>query len=190
MNPGKEVVNIITCHEEVGSGTVDAAGGKFFSAEEPLPGSLYNNSGIKYIRPSDPVPGLADNAKVMAIMAREPTGEVIDPTPAIETALKKIESNNYQSKYDTKRKQAVPIVHQVYGSKTGIIQEFNADLNKKTQEMGGFIVVDACQGRFDKSMLQNLIGNNAITLFTGSKFFRGPPFSGAVIVPPEMMAKL
>ena len=31
---------------------------------------------------------------------------------------------------------------------------------------------------------------NAIVLITGSKFFRGPPFSGGVLVPEVIMEKL
>ena len=52
------------------------------------------------------------------------------------------------------------------------------------------MVVDACQGRFETKMLNDLIDLNAITLITGSKFFRGPPFSGGVIVPAAIMKKL
>ena len=41
FNKGKDVLNIVTCNEEVGSGTLNAAGGRFFSALEPIPG--YNS---------------------------------------------------------------------------------------------------------------------------------------------------
>jgi hypothetical protein len=52
------------------------------------------------------------------------------------------------------------------------------------------MVVDACQGRFEKKMVKDLLDANAITLYTGSKFFRGPPFSGAVFVPAKIMNQL
>ena len=52
------------------------------------------------------------------------------------------------------------------------------------------MVVDACQGRFKREMLNDLDKSNAITLITGSKFYRGPPFSGAVIVPGSIMEEL
>ena len=39
-------------------------------------------------------------------------------------------------------------------------------------------------------MIRDLLDDGAIVLLTGSKFFRGPPFSGAVIVPPKIMSKL
>ena len=39
-------------------------------------------------------------------------------------------------------------------------------------------------------MLNDLLKANAVILFTGSKFFRGPPFSGAVFVPAKIMEML
>lgn len=84
----------------------------------------------------------------------------------------------------------MPIVHSVFGSKTGICQALDADLLSQVEGMGGLFVVDACQGRFEIDWLNDVIGKNAIVLITGSKFFRGPPFSGAVLVPPPIMKKL
>ena len=44
----------------------------------------------------------------------------------------------------------------------------------------------------DTSMTRRLpfLKKNAIVLITGSKFFRGPPFSGGVLVPVAIMEKL
>lgn len=56
--------------------------------------------------------------------------------------------------------------------------------------MNGVLVVDACQGRFRDSFVNELLEGNNIVLITGSKFYRGPPFSGGVIVPAEIMAQL
>lgn len=84
----------------------------------------------------------------------------------------------------------VPVVHTVYGSKTGITHELDQDTYEKVQSLNGILCVDACQGRFRDSMLKELVDINAIVLITGSKFYRGPPFSGAVIVPAEIMARL
>lgn len=59
LNPGKEVVNIVTCNEEVGSGTLAAAGGRFFSAVEPIPGYHPHIEGGPKM--NDPVLDLAEN---------------------------------------------------------------------------------------------------------------------------------
>ena len=51
-------------------------------------------------------------------------------------------------------------------------------------------MIDACQGRFDTQWLYYQMGQNALVLITGSKFYRGPPFSGAVLVPSDIMSQL
>jgi hypothetical protein len=58
------------------------------------------------------------------------------------------------------------------------------------KDLNGIVVVDACQGRFRDSMLNKLIEDESIVLITGSKFYRGPPFSGAVVVPAKIMNQL
>lgn len=52
------------------------------------------------------------------------------------------------------------------------------------------LVVDACQGRFEQSMLDDVLKKQSCVLITGSKFYRGPPFSGAVFVAPSVMKQL
>jgi hypothetical protein len=45
------------------------------------------------------------------------------------------------------------------------------------------IVVDACQMRLGRPRLREYIDRGYMVLVTGSKFFTGPPFSGALLVP-------
>jgi hypothetical protein len=73
LNEGKDIVNIVTCNEEVGSGTLDAAGGKYFSHIEPIKGF---SDGDKVMGSS--VDGLDDGVATIAINARKPQGEVIN----------------------------------------------------------------------------------------------------------------
>jgi hypothetical protein len=70
-NKEKNVLNIVTCNEEVGSGTLDAAGGKFFSAVEPIHYGCGANAG-------DPVEGLASGVENYAIPARTASGKVLE----------------------------------------------------------------------------------------------------------------
>ena len=56
--------------------------------------------------------------------------------------------------------------------------------------MGGFFVVDGCQGRWELDWLNDLLLKDVIVLHTGSKFFRGPPFSGCVFVPKNIMDRI
>ena len=56
--------------------------------------------------------------------------------------------------------------------------------------MKGILVADMCQGRFETERLLDYLNKNVVVLITGSKFFRGPPFSGGVIVPSDIMEEL
>ena len=140
INPGKKVVNIVTCNEEVGSGTLAAAGGRFFSPLEPFGG--YHNHIEGGPKMDDPVHELADGVETVAINAREPSGDVVNPHSKIEETLKKCKEDG-----------SVPIVHSVYGSKTGICHEYTDTYRDQIKEMNGLQVIDACQGRFDVQWL-------------------------------------
>ena len=109
LNPGKKIMNVVTCNEEVGSGTLAAAGGKFFSPLEPFAGYHTHLEGGPKI--NDPVQDLADDTETVAVNAREPSGAVVDPRGEIDKVLKVCEE---------KKGEVVPVVHAVYGSKTGI----------------------------------------------------------------------
>ena len=52
------------------------------------------------------------------------------------------------------------------------------------------VVVDACQGRFTNAELAAFLADGAVVLVTGSKFYQGPPFSGALLIPPALTAAL
>jgi hypothetical protein len=45
------------------------------------------------------------------------------------------------------------------------------------------VVVDACQMRLGRTRLRNYLDRGYLVLITGSKFFTGPPFSGALLAP-------
>ncbi len=48
------------------------------------------------------------------------------------------------------------------------------------------IVVDACQARLSRTRIRTLLDDGFMVLLTGSKFFTGPPFSGALAVPEKI----
>lgn len=52
------------------------------------------------------------------------------------------------------------------------------------------VVIDACQARLDNRRISAHLARGHIVLVTGSKFFSGPPFSGAMLVPPRVSAIL
>lgn len=56
--------------------------------------------------------------------------------------------------------------------------------------MGGLRVAECDLGRLDKFWSKYLLEQNVIVTMSGSKFFRGPAHSEAILVPPQMMEKL
>lgn len=52
------------------------------------------------------------------------------------------------------------------------------------------VVIDACQARLDNRRISAHLERGHIVLVTGSKFFSGPPFSGAMLVPSRVSAIL
>ena len=48
------------------------------------------------------------------------------------------------------------------------------------------IVIDACQARIGRSRLCSHLAAGRMVLLTGSKFFAGPPLSGALLLPPAL----
>src|SRR6202035_6168835 len=52
------------------------------------------------------------------------------------------------------------------------------------------IVVDACQMRLGRARLRKYLDRGFLVLITGSKFFTGPPLSGALLVPEALWGRV
>ena len=68
------------------------------------------------------------------------------------------------------------IVYLTYSTKTGLIAPTEPPL-------GVDVVVDACQARVDPARMAGFLQRGWPVVVTGSKFFGGPAFSGAVLFP-------
>ena len=113
----------------------------------------------------------------ITIAARDRFGKVLDASNEMEKFAKESLDMGWY-----------PIVHGVFGGKTGVRDKvMPPSLNGGDTSLG---VVDACQGRFTTSELHEWLDQDSLVLFTGSKFYQGPPFCGAVIVPPRIVEKL
>eukprot|EP00164_Ancoracysta_twista_P004663 GFYU01006307.1.p1 GENE.GFYU01006307.1~~GFYU01006307.1.p1 ORF type:complete len:510 (-),score=188.09 GFYU01006307.1:394-1839(-) len=164
--PSKDILNIVTCGAEVGSGSAPAAKGEHFTNVAPLTGTVKKGERLE---------GFFD-VECVTIPARvAETGEPVNTTERVESLLKDCETNN-----------KVAVVHRVVCSKTGILEPEpprNANVDTIT-------VVDACQGRTDTRVLADSIQRGELVLFSGSKFFQGPPFCGCILIPEAHMTRL
>ena len=94
-----------------------------------------------------------------------------------DLAVKHVEAGNYV------------VVHAMNHSKLGysgpsraLLMELKCMLGEKI-----CVVVDACQMRLDREEISEYLEHQMIVLVTGSKFFTGPPFCGAILIPEQIV---
>ena len=68
------------------------------------------------------------------------------------------------------------VVYLTHGTKTGLIAPV-------TPPYGADVIVDACQARIGSDTVEAYLRRDWPVVVTGSKFFGGPAFSGAVLFP-------
>lgn len=162
------VLNIVTASGEVGSGTPNACGGKHFSNVSPKGVKQSNNDYLDGICPS--------SVEVLQFAPRCSDGGVAFNEADI---FSKIASSL------ASHPARVVILHIVCGSKTGLIYPARHAVLKLQSQFKSrlLVVVDACQLRCRLDIIADYIADGFIVLVTGSKFFTGPPFCGAVVLP-------
>lgn len=162
--PDRNIFNVITCPEELGSGSLNAHSGKFFDTrnqfgEEIEPGKLL----------SDDL--LVDSAE---FHARDPNGEIVNHSDTIIDEI----HNRYISHSVTS--------NLVIGSKSGI--ENNVSIVSRAPE-DVLWTIDLCQFRASRVLINGLLGMNCCVMLTGSKFYQSPPFCAALLVPKTITEK-
>jgi hypothetical protein len=96
-----QIVNIVTCDTEVGSGTYHAAGGRYFSDVVPVD----DDDNLSAPFNGSPVEGLADGVETVSIPARtDKGGDVVDASDPVQEIVDRCA-----------KEDAVPIVHCVVG---------------------------------------------------------------------------
>lgn len=165
--PNAIVKNGVTQLNEIGAGSAPAAVGEYFSTHAPFVGKL---NGLKKLDGFDGIEG-------SVIPARTKDGDVVDASLKMKEFTDECIKNGQY-----------PIVHGVFGGKTGVRDEqMPPSLDGGKTSLG---VVDACQGRFSLEELHQWVDQDSIVLFTTSKFYQAPPFCGAVIIPPSIAKQL
>jgi hypothetical protein len=164
LHPERPIVNLLTCPEELGSGTLLAAEGKYFMAVNQF-GEATEYRGAVH-------PGIA--TEVVRFAARDADGNINDHRRSIRTA---IESHP----------GCAVVGSLVIGSKSGI--EDNVDVVHEAPD-GALWVVDLCQFRNSKRLIKKLLDLGCMVMVTGSKFYESPPFCGVMLLPQPLVARL
>lgn len=168
---GPALTTVIVAADQTGSGTAHTARGCHFSAATAQ-GSP--------VQKSEPVAGLAHSVTSVALGLLDENG---DCRPQAETDLRVLAA------IETSIANGTGVLLQIMdSSKLGwrapsdqCLDEIAARWPDRVQ-----VVVDACQMRLGRPRLKQYLDRGYLVLVTGSKFFTGPPFSGALLVPADL----
>jgi len=172
---GPALTTVIVAADQTGSGTADTARGNHFSAATA--------NGIR-VRKGEPIAGLAPPVGSIALRLLDETGGFRPPAATDAQVIGAIEQSVASGSN---------VLLQIMDcSKLGwripsdpCLDQIQARWPDRVQ-----VVVDACQMRLGRRRLQKYLERGHIVLVTGSKFFTGPPFSGALLVPAALSKAL
>lgn len=165
IDPNKRIVNVLTCPEELGSGTVLASQGKYYFSKNQFGETVHKNANI----------GLNSEIDLIELPARDENGNIHKHEAEIQRII--------QNKTDNQ----TLLVNLVLGSKSGI--EDNLSLIPKYQKDALF-VVDMCQLRVNNELINQTLSDGACVMITGSKFFQAPLFCAALLVPRNVINQI
>jgi hypothetical protein len=171
----KPVTNILLAPEETGSGVPLAARGRHFAIDTARGASVPKG---------ETVPGFRDDTVLAEIAVRGPDGGV-RPAAAVDADC----AAAVAAAIAAGRR---PVLHILDVSKTGLRAPGMDRAAALAARYGAAmdVVVDACQTRLNPGTVRDYIGRGWIVQITGSKFFTGPPFSGALLAPAVVAARL
>jgi hypothetical protein len=163
------IENIVVGPAEVGSGTTLAAAGLQFD------GRLPNGASGS---PGDPVNAeLAGRTTVRRVGMRAAAGGERDD--------REIDAEICGLAVDALARGSRVLIHVVAHSKTGVHAPSLETVDELVRRYGDRVgvVIDAAQGRFSRRGLNECLRAGRMVIITGSKFFGGPAFAGALLVP-------
>lgn len=169
------VTNILLAPEETGSGVPLAARGRHFAADTAR--------GIP-VEKGEIVPGYRGDTTLVSIAVRGPDG-VARPHGAIDAECR----DAVQAALAAGRR---PVLHVLDVSKTGLRAPSRTCAAALSAQFGARmdVIVDACQARLYPGTIKDYLDLGWMVAITGSKFFTGPPFSGALLAPGAILRRL
>ncbi|GAB0115333.1 hypothetical protein AcidC75_28570 [Acidisoma sp. C75] len=171
----RPVTNILLAPEETGSGVPLAARGRHFAADTAR--------GVP-VEKGEVVAGYRGDTTLANIAVRGADGAV-RPEQAID-------ADCLQAVAEAVAAGRRPVLHLLDVSKTGLrAPSTTCAMTLATQHGARMdVLVDACQARLHPGTIQDYLARGWMVAITGSKFFTGPPFAGALLVPEEKMRRL
>ncbi|KIL98478.1 hypothetical protein CCC_03761 [Paramagnetospirillum magnetotacticum MS-1] len=168
----RPLTNIVIAPGETASNVLQAASGRHYNATT----AMGHHVGVD--QPVDAA--TAARVELAILQVRDGAGDPL-PMEEINRAAEELIER------ELARGRRV-LLHLLDTSKTGLVapgvdftfalaRRFAGDLD---------VVVDASQLRLSKNSVARYLGHGFMVIITGSKFFTGPPFAGALLVPPAI----
>lgn len=163
----KEITHVLVASDETGSGVPAALKGCHFE----------NTTALNYpVKKGDKIEGFRD-IDLIQISLRDENGALKSSQQLDEEVFTAISKTNELGRHI--------VLHAMDQSKLGYqspSEEMIQNLNK-LNNLSMQIIVDGSQLRLDPEDIQDYLNKEYIVTITGSKYFTGPPYSGALIVP-------
>ena len=172
----RPVASLLLAPAETGSGVALAAAGRHFLASSAL---------VPAVERGALLDGLgAGDVAVSGIAIRDDAGVARDAAAVDREVLQRARTALGEDK-DV-------LIHCLDTSKTGLagFSRSTAEALLGTADGRCVVVVDACQLRCSAETIRRDLAAGFLVVVTGSKFAGGPAFSGAVLVPPALAARL
>jgi hypothetical protein len=166
---------LLTASDETGSGVPLALSGRHFSDR--------TSEGIS-VTPGEGIAGLGGEVTLISLPRRS-AGGVLRPPSCLDQDIWEAAEHSAAA--------GRPVLLQVMdSSKLGASGPSAECLRHIQRRFSGlvYVIVDACQMRLSRERLKSHLDQGHFVLSSGSKFFTGPPFSGALLVPSAFATKL
>jgi hypothetical protein len=165
---GPAVTTIVVASDQTGSGTVNTARGCHFN--------MTTANGNQVCK-GEPIAGLAHFVSSVALRLFDEAGDIRPRAATDSMVLGAVENAIANGSH--------VLLQVMDSSKFGWRAPSEQCLDEIAKRWPDQvqIVVDACQMRLGRPRLRKYLDRGYMVLVTGSKFFTGPPFSGALLVP-------
>jgi hypothetical protein len=175
LSSGLPLVTIVVGANESGTGVPLAAQERHFAAQAALG---------ENVAKGEPVHEDSPAGTVVMVPLRDVQGRVLSPDVVDGNVRRLVEEHMARG--------AQVLVHAMNHSKLGASGPSSALLIELRERFGDRvqIIIDACQMRLEMSALRDYLIRDFPVIITGSKFFTGPPLSGAVLVSRRTVARV
>ena len=172
----RPMTNVVLAPGETGSGVMLAAAGRHFLNSASCAPSVDRGALLSGILPHSII--------AAGVEIRDPGGRPLD-AETVDDAVRSHVMHALQAGRDV-------LVHCLATSKTGLsaLRRSTAAALRSASPDRCLIVVDACQLRCSATQIRQDLAAGFIVVVSGSKFVGGPPFSAAVLIPPDLQSRI